>query len=41
MSDGTPADMRMAARSVFIPCYQNWGHEDKIRKEFSDKWQFF
>jgi hypothetical protein len=41
MSDGSPKDMREAARTVFIPHYESWGHEDKIRKEFSERWRFF
>jgi len=41
ISNGTPADMKQAARSVFIPFYKNWRQEDIIRKEFSEKWQFF
>jgi len=41
LSDGSPRDMKEAAHSVFIPGYENWGHKDKVRKEFSEKWQFF
>jgi len=41
LSNGSPKDMREAAQSVFIPCYERWGHNDKIRKEFSEKWRFF
>jgi hypothetical protein len=41
LSDGSPNDMKEAARSVFIPCYERWGHRDKVNKEFSDKWKFF
>jgi hypothetical protein len=41
ISDGTPRDMKMAARSVFIPFYENWGQHDMIRKEFTEKWRYF
>lgn len=40
-SDGTPKDKREAARSIFIPFYERVGHQDLIRKEFSEKWQLF
>ena len=41
ISNGSPRDMKEAARSVFIPYYQNWRQDDIIRKEFSEKWQMF
>lgn len=41
LSDGSPKDMREAARTVFIPCYENWGHTDRVKKDFSEKWRFF
>jgi len=41
ISNGSPKDMKEAARSVFIPYYQNWRQDDLIRKEFSEKWQMF
>lgn len=41
LSNGTPRDMKQAARSVFIPFYQRMRMEDKVREMFSEKWQLF